>query len=213
MKKVLKNILFVSYLKNKGVRRICFVLGVLFGVICFLDWHYEFKRTNYKLFYQSLEQAVQDNKYNRDVLESIYKNYPVKFNFGASFYEWNDFFTGYGGKYNTIISLCRKRHKREENTTSKPWEEYGQQQGVALKPWEEYQSSYQKKQNGEEKKYPPIAIEVCNKLESYISQPVKIESVNWNKLYDIKWVVFWFYFPFLFCLPFKWIYRGFKEKA
>lgn len=193
MKKVLKNILFVSYLKNKGVRRICFVLGVLFGVICFLDLHYEFKHI--KLSYQSLEQAVQDNKYNRDVLERIYEAYPVKFNFGKSFYEWNDFFTGYDRKYNTIISLCQKKQKGEENTTSKPWEEY--------------QSSYQKKQKGEEEKYP--SVEICNELKSYVFQPVKI--VNWNKLYDIKWVVFWFYFPFLFCLPFKWIYRGFKEKA
>lgn len=171
MKNILRNILFVSYLKNKGVRRICFVLGVLFGVICFLDWHYEFKHI--KLSYQSLEQAVQDNKYNRDVLERIYETYPVKFNFGKSFYEWNDFFTGYDRKYNTTISLC------------------------------------QKKQKGEEEKYP--SVEICNELKSYVSQPVKI--VNWNKLYDIKWVVFWFYFPFLFCLPFKWIYRGFKEKA
>ncbi len=32
---ILKNIIFVSYLKNKGVRRLCFVLGLLFSYIAF----------------------------------------------------------------------------------------------------------------------------------------------------------------------------------
>lgn len=30
MKKIIKDILFVSYLKNKGIRRICFVTGIIF---------------------------------------------------------------------------------------------------------------------------------------------------------------------------------------
>ena len=33
MKKLLLSIAFVSYLKNKGVRRICFILGVLFALM------------------------------------------------------------------------------------------------------------------------------------------------------------------------------------
>ena len=33
MNPIIKNIICVSYLKNKGVRRICFILGVLFALM------------------------------------------------------------------------------------------------------------------------------------------------------------------------------------
>lgn len=33
MKQIIKNIIFVSYLKNKGIRRICFILGVLLALL------------------------------------------------------------------------------------------------------------------------------------------------------------------------------------
>ena len=48
MENVLKNILFVSYLKNKGVRRICYILGgiplilslILFFIAALMAWVY-----------------------------------------------------------------------------------------------------------------------------------------------------------------------------
>lgn len=166
---LLKNILMISYLKNKGVRRICFLLGIIFGGICFSLWYQNFKRTNYKLSYQTLEQAVMDNEYNTVVLEHIYKNYPAGFNFGESFYDWKRFFTGYEKSYEEIRSLCDKKAGEVERN------------------------------------------DICSDLKSYVYQPVQIESVDSNKWYGIKWVIFWFYFPFLFCLPFRWIYQGFKE--
>lgn len=33
---ILKNILFVSYIKNKGIRRICFIIGLMFSIYSFL---------------------------------------------------------------------------------------------------------------------------------------------------------------------------------
>lgn len=33
---ILKNILFVSYIKNKGIRRICFIIGLTFSIYNFL---------------------------------------------------------------------------------------------------------------------------------------------------------------------------------
>lgn len=170
---LLKNILMVSYLKNKGIRRICFLLGVVFSGICFCIWHQEFERTNYKLSYQTLEQAVMNNKYNNIVLKHIYRSYPVEFNFGKTFYDWENFFAGYRAlTYQNIKSLCNE--KADDDDTF-------------------------------------LTIETCKKLKSYVSQPVKLEAVDLDKWYGIKWVIFWFYFPFLICLPFRWIYLGFKE--
>ena len=36
---VIKNIFFVSYLKNKGIRRLCFVLGILLAIRETVVWY------------------------------------------------------------------------------------------------------------------------------------------------------------------------------
>ena len=45
MLNMIKNILFVSYLKNKGIKRICFILGGLPFILCLVTFFVEGART------------------------------------------------------------------------------------------------------------------------------------------------------------------------
>lgn len=62
MKKI-KDILFVSYIKNKGVRRICFILGVLLAVLpTFIMLSEIFVSKNYDSLYDSVRYASEKEK-------------------------------------------------------------------------------------------------------------------------------------------------------
>ena len=39
MLKFIKNILLISYLKNKGIRRICFIIGLILAIIPLISWY------------------------------------------------------------------------------------------------------------------------------------------------------------------------------
>ena len=72
----LKNILFVSYLKNKGIRRICFILGVLFAIFPSASWYYRLNRHFYDLSFNNIDevQMSYEYKYNDEILKNIFRN-------------------------------------------------------------------------------------------------------------------------------------------
>lgn len=75
MQKLLKNIFTVSYLKNTGARRLCFVLGVLFALIptyFFLTRLHVNQTTS--LLNAVVNTSVKQQKY-------VFANYPYKCNF------------------------------------------------------------------------------------------------------------------------------------
>ena len=75
MKKLFKNIMSVSYLKNEGARRMCFVLGILLALIpmyFFVTRLYVSENTN-------LRDAVVFGSTKQQRL--VFENYPYKCNF------------------------------------------------------------------------------------------------------------------------------------
>ncbi|MBQ8464523.1 MAG: hypothetical protein IJ545_00770 [Alphaproteobacteria bacterium] len=68
----IKNIFLVSYLKNKGVRRICFILGILFAILPTMIWY---ENLNHNFYQTSKETKNEYNSYsNRE--NDVNKNYP-----------------------------------------------------------------------------------------------------------------------------------------
>lgn len=67
---LIKNILFVSYLKNKGVRRVCFALGILFSLILLIIIYMNYDNLRIKEEFTSLEAI----RYNIASLKKSGKN-------------------------------------------------------------------------------------------------------------------------------------------
>ena len=75
MKQLFKNIILVSYLKNEGARRMCFVLGILFALVptCFFVTRlYMSERT-------TLREAVVSAPEKQQ--RYVFEHYPYKCNF------------------------------------------------------------------------------------------------------------------------------------
>lgn len=105
-----KNIFFVSYIKNKGVRRLCFVIGLLFGIISLGVWKSDLKYNFFDLSFQNIEEVQRDYSYNNEVLKAIFEKYPV--NIGETltvFANWENFFINkYSSDYKYRMHLMNE---------------------------------------------------------------------------------------------------------
>jgi hypothetical protein len=54
----MKNILMVSYLKNKGIRRICFILGIFFSLLFLDGWIYRLDYNFYNEKYKNITEMA-----------------------------------------------------------------------------------------------------------------------------------------------------------
>lgn len=182
----LKNILFVSYLKNKGIRRICFILGVLFAIFPSASWYYRLNRHFYDLSFNNIDevQMSYEYKYNDEILKNIFYKYPLDFGKKLKKFEhWEDFF------FNSYTKAYRSRKQLIEMCND-----------ILSRPSDFQQPQKQNK------------LETCRKFNKYINQPIHISSYDFTYILELWGVVVTFYFPFLFCCLIRWIYMGFKEK-
>ena len=73
----IKKIFFVSYLKNKGIRRICFILGILFAITPAYLWYEDLKDNFYNETYENIIDFGKENKYNNtDKQKEVYNELP-----------------------------------------------------------------------------------------------------------------------------------------
>lgn len=186
--KLLKNFLFVSYIKNKGVRRICFVLGLLFCLLpinaFILNFEYHFHTKTYANI-----TLVED--YNKLELEYIYKHYPTSIQQSGvdmTFGRWRDFFIsnyGQGRKDRLIMSnQCYILEHGKRKELNKIWQD---------------NESFSKLKN------------FCQELERYTAQEITVHIHDYSYLVNIIYIILYFYLPFLICCIFRWIYMGFRE--
>ena len=180
----IKNILFVSYLKNKGVRRICFVLGV----ICFIPLFtlcYNEIGFGYYSFKNMEELREKNNRYA--VLEAVYKKYPFDFQFIDSFNSWVDTFANeYADEYKLLEYIrgsCKNR-KEGENPTFE----------IEAPDRNEY-----------------TITDICDRLDKYMTQPINGWSFRTSKIPMLILPLIAFYLFFVICCFVKWVYTGFKE--
>lgn len=107
----IKNILFVSYLKNKGIRRICFILGVLFAIFPSASWYYRLNRHFYDLSFNNIDEVSQNYIYNTSILEKVFAEHPPV-NFNRKLYDfdnWHAFFIDkYSRSYQAKIEIMAK---------------------------------------------------------------------------------------------------------
>lgn len=107
----IKNILFVSYLKNKGIRRICFILGILFAITPSASWYDRLNRHFYDLSFNNINEVSQNYTHNTPVLEKIFMEHPPV-NFNRKLYKfdnWRAFFIDkYSRSYQTRIKIMSK---------------------------------------------------------------------------------------------------------
>lgn len=182
----MKNIFFVSYLKNKGIRRICFILGVLFAIFPSASWYYRLNRHFYDLSFNNINEIQMSYEYNDKILKNVFYKYPVDFgkkDFFYNFRNWKNFFINkYSNDYKArkqLIEMCN-------DILSRP-------------------SDFQQPQKQNK-------LETCRKFNKYINQPIHISSYDFAYILELWVVIVAFYFPFLFCCLIRWVYKGFKEK-
>lgn len=187
----IKNIFLVSYLKNKGVRRICFILGILFAITPAYLWYEDLSDNFYNETYENIMAFGKENKYNTDKQKEVYNKYPA--NIGvknlSNFDDWRNFmFDDYGEGHEA------RRYYLEQCYILK----HGDRKTLA----EIFQNdeAYTKLQ------------ELCPKFKNYMLQEISISKANYLYLLKLLWSLFWFYLPFLLACMVRWIYTGFKEK-
>ena len=126
-----KDILFVSYLKNKGVRRLCFIIGLFFGIIAICVWLDYAENNFYDISFNSMEE-VEKTEPNDEKLRRIFNKYPV--NFGKNlgdFDNWKSFFfESWTGDYKTRKSFLedyKMKNFNKKNESFELLEKYVQQ--------------------------------------------------------------------------------------
>lgn len=188
---LLKNILFVSYLKNKGIRRICFVIGILLAIIPIYVWYINLSYNFYNETYENIVEFGKENKYYTDKLREVFNKYPT--NIGIknlnNFKDWQKFlFDDYGEGHEArryYLEQCYILKHGDKKTLAEIF------------------------QNDEE--YTKLQ-ELCPKFKNYMLQEISISKANYLYLLKLLWSLFWFYLPFLLACIVRWIYTGFKEK-
>ncbi|MBQ9090321.1 MAG: hypothetical protein IJY58_04655 [Alphaproteobacteria bacterium] len=191
MLKFIKNILLISYLKNKGIRRICFIIGLILAIIPLISWYNDLNNYFYNETYENISVFGNENKYNTKKQKDVYNKYPI--NFGAkkldTFDEWQDFmFADYGEGFKA------RRYFLEQCYTLK----HGDRKTLA-----------EIFQNNEE--YAKLQ-EFCPKFKQYMTKEIAISKTDFLYILGLFSVVFPFYLPFLLCCVIRWIYMGFKGK-
>ncbi|MDY6311326.1 MAG: hypothetical protein SPL72_08675 [Cyanobacteriota bacterium] len=186
----IKNILFVSYLKNKGIRRICFVVG-------FCSFFIIMSSFVYNIIKHSLDKDFNIDKVYSDLLEvneEIYYAYKYKTPY---WYRKVDCLGIYLKHYN-IEGYIRYEFTNYKNVfDDEKWCNYYQYECNILKAIKDK----------------PIHLK-CGVFDNYDTSNVESLSI----LFAIILLIF--YTPFLFiCLLkviwqiFYWIYIGFKESV
>lgn len=187
----IKNIFLVSYLKNKGVRRICFILGILFAITPTYIWYEDLSNNFYNETYENIIAFGKENKYNTNKQKEVYNKYPA--DIGAknlrTFNDWRNFMLDdYGDGYEArryYLEQCYALKHGERKTLAEIWQD---------------DEGYK------------ILQEFCPKIKQYMTQEISISKANYLYLLKLLWALFWFYLPFLLSCIVKWIYTGFKEK-
>ena len=77
MLKFIKNILLISYLKNKGVRRICFILGILLAIFPSISWYESLSDNFINERYENIIVFGKQNRYNTEKQQEVYDKYPA----------------------------------------------------------------------------------------------------------------------------------------
>lgn len=185
----LKNILFVSYLKNKGIRRICFVLGILPLTLCLYLFIIGFNHSFYTKTYDNITEV---SEFNTKELTYIYNHYPISVKKDGTlikFDAWKNFFiSDFGGGKEGRLKMSIQCHILEHDKRT------------------ELDSIWQSDEDFEKLKY------FCKKFNQYITQKITVNICDYSHLIMLLNAILFFYLPFLICCTFRWIYLGFKEK-
>lgn len=236
MLKFIKNILLISYLKNKGVRRICFILGILLAIFPSISWYEGLSDNFINERYENIIVFGKQNRYNTDKQKEVYNKYPA--NIGvknlSNFDDWRNFmFDDYGDGYEArryyfqqCYALKNKKNvelpegfhivyipKQNNDLENK------QMRFKIQAPDREIIEIEGNKQPTEQdleqiylsKNYDKL-LTMCPKLKQYMTQEISISKANYLYLLKLLWALFWFYLPFLLSCIIRWIYTGFKEK-
>ena len=189
----LQNIIFVTQLKNKGVRRICFIVGILLTIIPTCIWYEGLSKNFYNETYENIIEFAEKNKYDTEKQKAVFNKYPANTLFSQvkTFEDWRDIFisNNYIGEQNVLqryyLEQCNILEKGKIQTLAEIFQD---------------DEGYKKLQK------------FCPKLKQYMSQKISISKANYLYLLKLIWSLFWFYIPFLLSCIVKWIYMGFKEK-
>lgn len=194
---IIKNILFVSYLKNKGIRRICFVLGsIIYLFYIFGHWVYFLDENFINEKYDRFVDFKNENKYEKVRKRLVFKKYPADIGIKKldTFDGWESFFFDeYGEGFSarefykkTCTALLFKGDDEARNLMKDVYDK------------KELPKAMNKIKN------------VCPKMNEYIKQPIKIKRYNFLYFLNLVLFLFLIYPPFVFCCMIRWIYRGFK---
>jgi hypothetical protein len=195
---LIKNIFLVSYLKNKGIRRICFVIGFSLSLFIFvLGWCPQLKDNFFIEEYENFHEFKKENRYNTPRKLAFFKKYPA--NLGVknldNYEDWEEFmfFDGYVYGFNAreyVRDVCLAHFFADKKTLkNKLLETYKE---------EDLSEAINKVENS------------CPKIQDYFSQKISIRRFN---LLYILWLIpilLFIYPPFIICCIIKWIYKGFK---
>ncbi len=191
MLKFIKNILLISYLKNKGIRRICFIIGLILAIIPLISWYDDLNNYFYNETYENIIAFGKENKYNTNKQKEVYNKYPADIGVKnlRTFNDWQNFMLGdYGDGYKArqyYFEQCYALKHGERKTLDEIWQD---------------DEGYKKLQ------------EFCPKFKQYMTKEIAISKTDFLYILGLFNVVFTFYIPFLLCCVIRWIYMGFKEK-
>lgn len=112
-----KNIFFVSYLKNKGIRRICFILGFLVAIIPFTMWYVRIDQHFYNLSFNNINEVTAHYGNHPIIARHIFRKYPIEYESELQHFEyWRDFFfNSYTEEYKDrkqLIKMCNDAKQR-----------------------------------------------------------------------------------------------------
>jgi hypothetical protein len=193
----IKNILLVSYLKNKGIRRICFILGLIpYLFYIFGHWVYFLDENFINEKYNSFTEFKQKKEYEEVRKKIVFENYPA--NIGIknldTFDGWETFFFDEYGEGKS----AREFYKKFCPALLFKGEKEAKKLVIDIYEKEELDEAMNKLKK------------VCPEMHEYIKQPIKITRYNFLYLLNLVLFLFLIYPPFIFCCIIKWIYKGFK---
>lgn len=235
---LLKNILFVSYLKNKGVRRICFIVGILFAILPAMIWYENLNDNFYNETYKNILEFGRENEYDTEKQRAVFDKYPADVGIKDlnTFHDWKKFlFDDYGKGYETrryYLEQCYLLKNKKEIKLPEGFHiiyspdynsnlENRHQESMRFKiksPDEELIEVYANKQPTKQdvlqiflfKNQDKLKI-MCPKFKEYMVQRISISRANYLYFSKFLYSLFWFYLPFLLACIIRWIYTGFKE--
>lgn len=183
----MKNILMVSYLKNKGVRRICFILGLLFSLFFLDGWIHRLDYNFYNEKYENITtMASKVDYWETEKQKQVFEKYPIK-NIAKfqDFEEYRKFFFGEYENRHPFFSQCKALKEGNESRLYYPYKTPDGRQRLE---------------------------NACKEIKEYMSQEIDISKHNYKHFIDLWMVLMFFYLPFLISCVIRWVYMGFKHK-